>query len=180
MGLGISRHLSYPGHSLRKHHPPDHYSVDLAIRGHRSGAATDGVWLRFERDCHRGHPLADRHRQEERHYAYPRHPSRRARTRPPAGGGDLSSLHQTLPADSHDDDGGDARGRAAHARHWNRLRDTRAARLRHRWRVGTEPILDALYNPGRLPLSRSFDQMMTCPYRKPKTADRDRESVDTL
>src|SRR5262249_54664134 len=143
----FSRHLSYPGHSLRKHHPPDPYSVVLAMGGHRSGAATEGVWLRFERDCHRRHHLANRHRQEERHYAYRLRPSRRARTSPPAGGGDLSSLHQTLPADSHDDDGGDAWGRAAHARHWNGLRDTRAARLRHRRGLALSQFLTLYTTP---------------------------------
>jgi len=45
--------------------------------------------------------------------------------------------------------------RAAHARHRNRLRNPRAARLRHRRRTGAEPVLDALYHPRCLPLSRS-------------------------
>src|SRR5207249_11007412 len=70
---------------------------------------------------------------------------------------------QTLPADSHDDDSGNARRRPAHAQHKNKLRDTRAARLRHRRRLGVEPIPDALYHSRRLPLSRSFDPAAAAP-----------------
>src|SRR5262249_48675630 len=115
-------------------------------------------WLRFERDRHRRDPVADRHRQEERHHDDRLRHSCRAGARSHAGAIDLSGLHQALPADSHDDDGRDAWRRAAHDRHRNRLRNTRAARLCHRRRVGPEPVLDALYHTRRLPVSRSLDQ----------------------
>ena len=35
---------------------------------------------------------------------------------------------------------------------------TRAARLRHRRRIGAKPVLDALHHAGRVPISRSLDQ----------------------
>src|SRR5262249_54583909 len=91
---GARRHLPYPGHPLRKHHSPDHDSLDLAVRGHRGGAAADGVRLRSERDRHRRDSLADRHRQEERHHDGRLRSSRRARARPHTGGGHLSGLPQ--------------------------------------------------------------------------------------
>jgi HAE1 family hydrophobic/amphiphilic exporter-1 len=101
----------------------------------------------------RYHP-AHRHRQEKRHYARGLRLASRTERRSVDRGIDLPGLHQALPSDPHDHDGGDARCRADDARHGGRIGDPSAARLRHRRRprriAGSHPLYDA----SRLYLSR--------------------------
>ena len=59
-----------------------------------------------------------------------------------------------LPADHDDHDGGDARRRAADARHRHRLGNPPAARLRHGRRPDRQPGADAVHDAGGLSLSR--------------------------
>ncbi len=114
----------------------------------------DGGSHRSERDRDRRPHPADRHRQEERHHAGRFCPAGRTQRRLDGRRIDLPGLHPALPADPDDHDGGAARRRADDGGYGGRLGDSPAARLRHRRRPRAVADSHALYDAGRLYLSR--------------------------
>ena len=148
------RHLYHSRRALRKRDPPDHHYLHPALGRRWCAAVADGGTLRSERDCDRRHHPIDRHRQEERHHAGGFCPAGRTERRPVDRGINLSGLHQALPPDSDDHDGGAARRGADDDRHRSRFGDPPAARLRNRRRPRAVTDSHTLHNARCLYLSR--------------------------
>ena len=126
----------------------------LPSAGVGSAAVPAGVQVRPDRDRDRRHHPADRHREEERHHDGGfRHPRGAQRGQEPVRR-DPGSLLAAVPADLDDHDGGAAVWPAADVGHRCRLRTAAPARVRDGGRLGAQPDTDAVYDPGRLPLSR--------------------------
>ena len=112
---GTRHRLHSSRRALRELHPPDHHSVDAAVRRRRRDPGADAVSYRVQHHQHDRRDPAHRHRQEERdHDGRFRHRGetiaefellRR----------DLSGLPAALPADHDDDVGRDPRRHTAGA-----------------------------------------------------------------
>src|SRR6266404_1395875 len=131
------------------------------------GAGADRDPLRVQPDGAAGRDPADRHRQKERDLDDRLRARRRTQPRFDLTRGDLSGLPETLPADHHDDDGGDARRGAARDRLWRGCRIAPPARDYDRRRAGHEPAADPLHNTRHLSLPRSPSAVGATPRADP-------------
>ena len=91
------------------------------------------------------------------------------------GGIHLSRVHAALSADPDDHHGGAVRRGAVDAGHGQRRGAAPAARLHHRGRPAAVANPDALYDAGRLPVSRSARRMDGTPDAPDEQARRDRQ-----
>src|ERR1700746_3731178 len=114
--------------TLRELRPPDYDPLDAALGRSRRGAGADRDRHRVQPDGAARPDPADRHRQEECDHDDRFRARRRAKTMPELARCGLSSLPQAIPADHHDDGGGDARRVAAGDRIWGRRRTAPPAR----------------------------------------------------
>src|SRR5207248_10302492 len=116
-------------------HPVTNH-LDPAVGGPRGAVAADGGPHGSERDRDRGHPLADRHRQEERHHAGRFRAGSGTQPRLDGRRGDLPGIPAAESADP-DDHHRRARSRGANdGRYRDWIGNPPAARLRSRWRAG--------------------------------------------
>ena len=141
--------------AVRELHPSAHDPLDAPVGRGRRPAVPHPHAHRFRRHLPHRPRSPHRHRQEERDH------DDRLRARSGAGRAqgaarcDSRSQPAPLPPHHDDHDGGAARRLAARARLGNRIGAAAPARHRDRRRPAGEPGVDALHNPGDLPLVRS-------------------------
>ncbi len=159
--------LHRAGRALRELRASDHDPVDASLRRRRRAARAEAVQHRVhDHRVHRRHP-AHRHREEERDHDDRLRPRRGTLARALHARRDLRGLPAALSPDHDDHDGGDAGRAAARAgrRRWRR--DAAPAGNRDRRRAPFQSIADALYDAGRVPLSRPVPAVGSARARSP-------------